>query len=384
MQNAPAPQLSHAPISSSGSRARWPGLDGLRGVAVLLVFGFHLPVEVFGAGSYGVTVFFVLSGFLITRILLEELQAKDKVGLRWFYGRRAARLLPALLLVTLGHLVLQLMVLGQPERWWERTWPVLAYVANLATVNGIDLVHMRHTWSLAIEEHFYFLWPVILIAIKSRWRLAAAWLMTITFACWRLALLLLGSDNIRIAFSTDTNAFALFLGCALALSHFERPQPEVERNISALSVGSIVIAANIPWHFADRRLLYLTIPVAGLAAIATWTAISTPIPWLMNPVLRWFGRISYGLYLWHFVLISMPWENLPLPPILPMILAPIAMATASYYLLEVPILSWWRRYELSRRTPASPRVGGRSFQLANPAGGLQPVAADSREAIRIE
>ena len=384
MHSPPVSQTAQATNAISAPRPRWPGLDGLRGVAILLVFGFHLPVEVFGAGSYGVTVFFVLSGFLITTILLDELRVKERLELRWFYGRRAARLIPALLLVTLGHLVLQFTVLGQPERWWDRTWPVLAYIANLATVNGTDLVHMRHTWSLAIEEHFYLLWPVILIAIKARWRLGAAWLLTIIFACWRLALLLLGSDNIRVAFSTDTNAFALFLGCALAISHFERPQLQLGRNVSALSIGSILIASNIPWHFADRRLLYLTIPVAALAAIATWAAISTPTPFLMNPVLQWFGRISYGLYLWHFVLISMPWERLPLPPIAPMILAPIAVATASYYLMEVPILSWWRRFELNRRTPTSPSLGGRSFQLASPVGGLQPVTADSREAIRIE
>ena len=384
MQKSPAPQISPIPTHSVASRTRWPGLDGLRGVAVLLVFAFHLPVRVFWAGSYGVTVFFVLSGFLITKILLEELQTTEKVGLRWFYGRRAARLIPALLLVTLGHLALQLTVLGQPEEWWERTWPVLAYVANLATVNGIDLVHMRHTWSLAIEEHFYLLWPVILIVIKSRWRVTAAWLLTAFFAGWRLALLLLGSDNIRVAFSTDTNAFALFLGCALAVSHFERPQPSVERNISALSVGSIILAANIPWDFADRRLLYLTIPVAGLAAIATWAAVSTPTPWLMNPVLRWFGRISYGLYLWHFVLISMPWERWPVPVVLPMVVTPIAAAAISYYLVEAPILSWWRRYELNRRKPESLSNAGHSFPLVGPAGGLQPVAADSREAIGIE
>jgi peptidoglycan/LPS O-acetylase OafA/YrhL len=376
MQNSPAPQISQA------ARERWPGLDGLRGVAILLVFAFHLPLDVFRAGSYGVTVFFVLSGFLITNILLKELRIRETVELRWFYGRRAARLLPALLLVVLCHLILQLTVLGEPERWWERTWPVLAYVANLAAVGGADLVHMSHTWSLAIEEHFYILWPLILVAIKPKWRLASAWTLAVGFAGWRLALLLVGAENVRVFFSTDTNAFALFLGCALAITYLERPPREIGRNVSTISVGSVILASTIPWDFADRRLLYLAIPVAALAAVAIWALIATPNTWLEFPLLRWFGRISYGLYLWHFVLISMPWGRWPVPVILPMVVTPIAAAAISYYLLEAPVLSWWRTFELNRRKPAS--SAGRSFPLASPAGGLQPVTADSREAIRIE
>ena len=384
MENSIAPQISPIAEPSPGSRARWPGLDGLRGVAILLVFAFHLPLDVFRAGSYGVTVFFVLSGFLITNILLDELRTKERVELRWFYGRRAARLLPALLLVVLGHLILQITVLGEPEKWWERTWPVLAYVANLAAVAGADLVHMSHTWSLAIEEHFYILWPLILVAIKPRWRLISAWTLAIGFAGWRLALLLVGGGNVRVFFSTDTNAFALLLGCALAITYLERPPREMGPSISTISVGSVILASTIPWDFADRRLLYLAIPVAALAAVAVWALITTPSTWLEFPLLRWFGRISYGLYLWHFVLISMPWERWPMPVTLPMVLTPIAAAAISYYFVEAPVLSLWRRYEINRRKPASPQLEGRLFSLANPAGGLQPVAADSREAIRIE
>jgi peptidoglycan/LPS O-acetylase OafA/YrhL len=356
----------------------------LRGIAILLVFAFHLPLDVFRAGSYGVTVFFVLSGFLITNLLLGELRTKERVELRWFYGRRAARLLPALLLVVLGHLILQITVLGEPERWWERTWPVLAYVANLAAVGGADLVHMSHTWSLAIEEHFYILWPLILVAIKPRWRLASAWTLAVFFAGWRLALLLLGAPNVRVFFSTDTNAFALFLGCALAITFVERPSRAIGRSVSTISVASVILASTVPWDFADRRLLYLAMPVAALTTTAVWGLIATPNTWLEFPWLRWFGRISYSLYLWHFVLISMPWELWPVPVILPMVVAPLTAAAISYYLLEAPVLKWWRRFELERRRPTSTDIEGRSVTLVSPAGGLHPVTADGREAIRIE
>ena len=380
-----SPSASHI-LQAPGvaPRPRWPGLDGLRGVAILLVFAFHLPLDVFRAGSYGVTVFFVLSGFLITSILLDELRTKGRVELRWFYGRRAARLLPALLLVVLGHYILQVTVLGEPEMWWGRTWPVLAYVANFVAVGGTELVHMSHTWSLAIEEHFYVLWPLILIAIKPRWRLVGAWGLAVGFAAWRLVLLLMGASNVRVFFSTDTNAFALFLGCALAVTYLERPPREIGRNVSTISLGSLILASTIPWDFADRRLLFLSIPVAALAATAVWALVATPNRWLELPLLRWFGRISYGLYLWHFVLISMPWERLPIPVILPMVLTPIAVATASYYLVEAPLLAWWRRFESNRRRLTIHNAAGGSFPVATPVGGLQPISANGREAIRIE
>ena len=330
------------PIPPGEDTARatyWPGLDGLRGLAILMVFGFHLPIGAFRAGSYGVIVFFVLSGFLITTILLRELDAHDRIDLRRFFLRRARRLFPALIVVVAAHLVLQFTILGEPEHWWERSWPVLAYVSNYVQSAGAQLVHMAHTWSLAIEEHFYLLWPVTLIVLPRRWRFPVTCALFVAFAAWRLSLLTGGAPHDRIYFATDTNAFAPLLGCALAIGVHEKRIPVASSNVCSLSTAALLLAACIPWHYYDRRLLYFAVPISVLAATAVYGAVSGPPDWLHHPVLVWFGTISYGLYLWHYMMISLPWENLrPVPPLFSMIMAPIALAWLSWHFIEAPLI----------------------------------------------
>jgi peptidoglycan/LPS O-acetylase OafA/YrhL len=337
-----------------------------------LVFAFHLPLNVFRSGGYGVIVFFVLSGFLITTILLKEVERWERPQLRWFYGRRAVRLLPALFLVAVGYFLLQATVFGEPERWWSQTWPALFYVSNYVLEGGGDLFHLTHTWSLAIEEHFYLIWPLALIAIPARRRLAAAWVIALAFAGWRLGLLLTGGDVRRIYYLTDTNAFAPLLGCALAISHHQGKLRAIGSNASALSVAALLAFSMLPWDSADRRLLYLALPVALLAAVAIWSALKTPIRWLENGLLRWFGKVSYGLYLWHAILIPLPWQDLGIDPLLPMVAVPIAVASASFYLLEAPLLAKWRRYERKRRPAGIPRAPAHPSKP----GGLEPVPTD--------
>jgi peptidoglycan/LPS O-acetylase OafA/YrhL len=268
--------------------------------------------------------------------------------------------------VAIGYLILHLTVLGGPERWWSQTWPALFYVSNYVLENGGDLLHMTHTWSLAIEEHFYLMWPLALIAIPARRRLAAAWVIALAFAGWRLGLLLAGGDVRRIYYLTDTNAFAPLLGCALAISHHQGKLRALGRNASALSLAGLIVFSMLPWDSADRRLLYLAVPVALLAAVAIWSALQTPIGWLENGLLCWFGKISYGLYLWHAVLIPLPWQDLGIDPLLPMVGVPIVVASASFYLLETPLLARWRRFEWERRQAGT----------SAPANALEPVTAD--------
>ena len=327
------------PRADPSPASYWPALDGLRGLAILMVFGFHLPFGPFRAGSYGVILFFVLSGFLITTILLRELDQSNRVNLRRFYGRRARRLLPALIVVVIAHLIIQLTILGDPEEWWGRTWPVLAYISNYAELSGTPLWHMTHTWSLAVEEHFYLLWPLLLLAMPRRWRLRGTCALALAFVLWRLGFLLTGMPRDRIYFATDTNAFAPLVGCALAMLFHERRLPTPGSNVSALSTGVLIVVACIPWQYDDRRLLYGALPVAMLAAGAIYGALLRPASWLENPLLRWFGKISYGLYLWHYMIISLPWEQiLPIPPSIPMIAVPIVLAGLSWRFVEAPLL----------------------------------------------
>jgi peptidoglycan/LPS O-acetylase OafA/YrhL len=271
-------------------------------------------------------------------------------------------LLPALILVVAAHLILQLTILGEPGRWWARTWPVLGYVANYSVIADVDMVHMAHTWSLAIEEHFYLLWPATLMLIPARWRFRVTGGLAVGFMLWRLALLAAGSSNVRIFFATDTNAFAPLLGCAVAIAFHEKRIPAPARNVSALATTTLIIAACLPFDFTDRRMLWAAMPVAIVAAIAIHAALFQPASWLENRILRWFGKISYGLYLWHFMLISLPWERQPLPPLLMMVVAPIVAAWLSWRYIEAPFLNRnSRAREVGRPTistdpfPALPR-----------------------------
>jgi peptidoglycan/LPS O-acetylase OafA/YrhL len=238
----------------------------------------------------------------------------------------------------------------------------LAYVSNLVQIPGTQLVHMAHTWSLAIEEHFYLLWPVSILVIPRKWRFPLTIGLVVAFVAWRLSYLATGATHNRVYFGTDTNAFAPLLGCALAVGIHENRIPKPTRNVSALATASVIVAACIAWHYYDRRLLYLTVPIAVLAAVAIHGALFKPAIWLENPILRWFGKVSYGLYLWHYMMISLPWDQLlPIPPEIPMVVVPIALAALSWRFIEAPLLNRKPHPEQPRpaqgfRTPARAAV----------------------------
>ena len=163
---------------------RWPALDGLRGFAILFVLAADSAiVNVYVAGQIGVTLFFVLSGFLITYLLLDEVDDTGGVDLKAFYGRRALRLLPALLVYLVGiALLMSILGLGLPI--WDMTWPPAVYMANYVQILGQDLYAHRHLWSLAVEEHFYLVWPVLVWLGATR-RLKILGLVLVGLVAWR-------------------------------------------------------------------------------------------------------------------------------------------------------------------------------------------------------
>jgi peptidoglycan/LPS O-acetylase OafA/YrhL len=329
-------------------------------VAILLVFGFHLPWGAFRTGSYGVLLFFVLSGYLITTLLLRETDLDGRIDLKRFFVRRARRLLPALIVVSIAHLGLQLLVLGEPAQWWTRTWPALFYVANFVQIGGRSLIHMSHTWSLSIEEHFYLLWPVVLTLIPSHRRFRVALMATIAFTAWRVAALIIGMPGLRISFGTDTNAFALLVGCVLAIGVHEGRFRHLSPVTSTSATAVLIAVSCLPFHYTDRRVLWGAIPVVLLSSICILAAVQAPAFWLENRILRWFGVISYSLYLWHYLLISLPWERWVSVPLLGMAIASIGAAYLTWRLVEAPILG------VSNRRPA-PSAAGRQ---------MNPVPAD--------
>jgi len=321
-----------------------PALDGLRAIAVLLVIGAHAAL-VRNAGGVGVLIFFVLSGFLITSLLLREHDESNHVDLIAFYRRRAARLLPALFAMSLVVAV-YLLVTGKPERVLPDAGGAVSYVGNWLQIAGVKMVLTSHTWSLAVEEQFYIIWPALFLLILRFPRVA--WVVAgllIVSELWRFTLSdVLGATSPRTTRGLDAAAPALLAGCALAFAVRARP------NLSAGRVGYLLGAGLITGAVVVLALgggsdWILEATVAGtvllIAAVhSTQTGLLTIAP------LRYVGRISYGLYLWHFPVFAILAVSRPIE-----IGATFAIAMVSYHAFEAPIL---RRYGRSRsKAPAA-------------------------------
>jgi len=200
------------------SRRVIPGLDGLRALAVLLVIGHHLGVAVIN-GSLGVMMFFVLSGFLITWILLQESERSGTVSLKRFYRRRSLRLFPALIVFTAAALLVPLLRGNEPQ--WVPALASMLYISNyFFALHHHGESDFGHTWSLSIEEQFYLLWPVLFLLGKNNLRRLAGILFAVVGAVWlyRAALFLffgVRTEYLYRAFETRMDHLAV--GCLLAV-----------------------------------------------------------------------------------------------------------------------------------------------------------------------
>ncbi|MCB2223600.1 MAG: acyltransferase [Actinobacteria bacterium] len=308
---------------------RIPALDGLRALAIAMVVGYHIDRDVVPAGFWGVLLFFVLSGYLITRLLIAERDRTGRVLLRGFYLRRALRLLPAL-----GIVCISLLVVGIA---WSSVLPVIGYYGNYARIAGVDLGLLTHSWSLAVEEHFYLVWPFVIGFVPARHRLRVVGGIAVAAIAWRgVAILVLSRGWVYNA--TDTNAAALLAGCWLAVA---RPPA---RRWAGWFVPALLALVFVPAFGTDGPLFawggFLAI---ALSAAAVQFALTRPSV-LEGRVIVWVGKVSYGLYLWHYVFVRSDlstWVALA---------CTLAATTASWYLVEVPIRRW--RSRLERRHPS--------------------------------
>jgi peptidoglycan/LPS O-acetylase OafA/YrhL len=328
---------------------RIPELDGLRGVAVLLVFSAHLLGGAFpanrpfakitargwGGGFVGVQLFFVLSGFLITSILLRERDDDGTVSLRKFYGRRARRLLPALVLVCTAYATYALLVLHGSEvrAAFGSIAYALTYTTNLKPLLSSlpDSHWLSHTWSLAIEEQFYLVWPVCFLLAMHRWGrngvalVALAGAMTTVVArsvMWH------GPESYQLVYER-LRWDALLIGCLLA-------------------AHPIRVRRELVWIAGAYLLYFACFPPPGLQPIYSYatTALASgalvigcrDLKFLRNRTLVWFGLISYGLYLWHVMVMRLGYPG-PVSLVLS-----IAIAQLSYVLVE-------RRFLAGRSAP---------------------------------
>ena len=302
---------------------RVTGLDGIRAIAVLLVMLFHLSPGAVVGGFVGVDLFFVVSGFLITTLLLREHARNGRIALAAFWRRRARRLLPALGVLLLvcctaayavgGDVLIGLgqQVLGAVT--FSSNWLFLAASSNYFDSTVPEL--FRNLWSLAVEEQFYLIWPLLLVLVLvrlPRWvRIAGAGALAVGSAVW-MAVLWTPDAATRVYYGTDTHFFGLALGAALAFAATRLPTaalewPRIARGVlgiagpvALLGVVGIALVMNEDAQITFQGGLAL-VSVLGAITIATLlvpgTPLAAPLDWAP---LRWIGARSYGLYLWHW------------------------------------------------------------------------------------
>ena len=313
---------------------RLPGLDGLRGIAVLAVIIYHADVSLLVGGFLGVDVFFVLSGFLITSLLLEELQRSNKVDRAKFYLRRIRRLMPALFMVLLFSVLVSGLFVIDAAYHVRRDLPwAITFVLNWSYlffeqsyfVNISRPPLLQHLWSLSVEEQFYVIWPLLLVAlyklplgrITPRAKVfIASTALALASTAWMVHLSIangfpIPNDPSRVYFGTDTHAMGLLIGCAAAaLWRSDRLTEKLTPDrASAMNGLGLICLAGLGYFFIfvselnewlyRGGFLMLSLLTAGLVVVAAHPGLKFG-PRLGNPVLKWFGDRSYGIYLWHW------------------------------------------------------------------------------------
>ncbi|OIH92885.1 MULTISPECIES: acyltransferase [unclassified Curtobacterium] len=356
---APPPPLTH----------RAPALDGLRTLAILVVVLYHLHVPQFEGGFIGVTVFFVLSGFLITTLLLGERRRTGRVRLGTFWGKRLLRLYPALLAFVVVGLLLWNWVgdyKGATFSAGEAAFIALTYTGNLFrafwdTTQGV----FAHTWSLSMEEQFYLVWPPVLVLLatlrtRRRWLLTGLGALVVgaSVASWLSYRTPSGGATPDVYFSPVLGVVPLAVGCALALLLDDARVRVLAAGLAgtvatwlgfALLVGVLVWIdddwTQHAWTFGvvlPATALVSALLIGGLVSVRS--PVSAALAW--TPV-SWFGRrVSYSAYLWHPLVIALlgtfaigAWGTIGL------VAAVLVVSIGAAYAVEVPVERFRKRLE---------------------------------------
>jgi len=378
----------------AGKRTSYfPALDGLRALAVGAVVAYHANLSWARGGFLGVDVFFVLSGFLITGLLLKDVDRSGHLQLRRFWRRRARRLLPAVgVLLVAVVLVVPLVAPDQGHRLGGDVVSSLAYVTNWRLIFGHQSYFeamgrpplLQHLWSLAVEEQFYLLWPLVL-AVILRWNrrreLLGAWVFALA-GISTLIMILLYDPNVdpsRVYYGTDTRVAAIFVGAALACvtrSWIAGPRVVDPHRRARLEVAGVVSLGFLGWCVAnvsqfEARLYrggFLLVALAAAVIVAVGadrqrTMVGRIVG--MRPLV-WLGKRSYAIYLWFWPVLMLTRAHADIDlsgnTLLVFQLAIImALASASYRFVEVPcregalgrVWHQWRVGDLSRHTQRS-------------------------------
>jgi peptidoglycan/LPS O-acetylase OafA/YrhL len=314
---------------------RWPQLDGLRAIAVLMVVWSHTVRD--GLGGYGVKTFFVLSGFLITGILLRQREQPLGVALRRFYLRRALRIFP-----VYYFLLLVLALADVPGVRRDIGWHLL-YLSNwLMAARGTWATAVGHLWSLSVEEQFYLVWPLLVLATPARHLLRVLWTVVAVGVGSRIVLPLLTANVATLSTPTVVSLDALAIGALLA---WYGTGPWARR-VAWIGVGLIGLCQLLGVVGRGFKVVQLLDPI-GIALVAAW-AVDGCVRgfggwWgrlLSARAMRWIGTVSYGVYLFHFPVVwalqSAGWAH-GFPLFAGTLMATLSLAALSWRYLERPL-----------------------------------------------
>ncbi|NNE58406.1 MAG: acyltransferase [Hellea sp.] len=366
-----------------------PGLDGLRAVAVWIVLFAHLGWSHIIPGGFGVTVFFFISGFLITRLLLAEREKKGRIKLGDFYIRRFLRLIPALfvMLIISGAAML---ALGKAIPLWEAvsafTYTMNYQFAYLGFTGAGPGTPWDHLWSLAVEEHFYLLFPLLLIFAKADYAKALKIGLGICAAAlaWRfIAIFGLKFPWQYTYAATETRLDNILYGCLLSLGLHVAPSHRFWGWIKGIAPVALAGAALMStflireeWY---RETLRYTIQGMSLFVLVFnlmfFRPMSIFVKFLELKPMRWMGQISYGLYLWHVPFTFLAADHLgiakaSLPFVAFVLIGTFAMTCASYYWIEQPVV------KLRKRFGSHTREDGKKIEAEKSAGSAIPAPAE--------
>ena len=368
----------------SGHIAYFPALDGLRAIAVAAVLLYHAGQAWIPGGFLGVEMFFVISGYLISSLLLVEWESSQRIDLKAFWLRRARRLMPAVLLLLVGTVSWTAYfhpdelsslrgdvasTVGYVNNWYQ----ILAHKSYFESVGRPSL--LRHMWSLAVEEQFYLLWPVafalLLRGVQRRFILGLVLAGAVVSVVAMAIMFHPNDDPSRVYYGTDTRASGLLLGVALALCWKPGTGAGTSNSfiLDTMGFGALAcLAACFAVINEFQPLLYrggftlVGLVTSELIAVVVSSRTGLLARFLGSPPLRWAGTRSYGIYLWHFPVfmltrpqLDVPWDG-PLWLMVRITLT-LLIAEASYRWVESPI----RRGALGRawndwRRPATERV----------------------------
>jgi peptidoglycan/LPS O-acetylase OafA/YrhL len=363
-------------------RAFRPDIQGLRAVAVLLVVIVHAQLGFLNGGFFGVDVFFVISGFVITGLLLRERSATGKTRILAFYGRRARRIVPAAMLVIVVSIVAERIFVGASatdfaasQARWASVFLANFWAAGRENILNPRLAPLGAYWSLAVEEQFYLVYPmlVVMVAVVARGRSLRVKLGVLLggIAVASFAWSVVSSSGIGVLVSyvsPFTHAWELAVGGLLAVcAGLARKLPlALATSMTWVGLGTIILAAALVTGPSDYPGYIAALPVGGTALVI---AGGTAAPrWGAEVLLKlapfkWLGLWSFSIYLWHYPILTIArqrWGHLTVTTNLLLAVAAVVLAAGTYFAIENPIRHW----SFLARFPLASVVGGAALIVA--------------------